>query len=106
MAKKQRFVNINNQPQRTTPSEFGSHASMINEDAQARLVELHVADNLVILTDDYGDYVTTRDRLDSGLADPNRYDSFEIRGGSSTISKANYANRQKTVDAILSEKAA
>lgn len=49
------------------PSRFGSHKVMINEDKTAKL-----SDGNVVLTDEHGDYVTARDRLDTGLADPNR----------------------------------
>lgn len=31
------------------------------------------ANDIVVLTDEYGDYTTTKDRLDTRLADPNRY---------------------------------
>lgn len=49
------------------PSLYGSHASMIEEGAEAGTA--------VILRDEKGTYATTRDRLDTGLADPRRYDS-------------------------------
>jgi hypothetical protein len=51
------------------PSEFGSHASMINEEATKALKD----PNKVVLEDGWGDYVTDRNRLGNGLADPNRY---------------------------------
>jgi|TARA_B100002019_G_C21219292_1_gene573784 hypothetical protein len=53
----------------TTKSWFGSHAEMVVE-------ELH--DGLVVCEDDRGKYVTHSNRLDNGLADPNRY-SIEKR---------------------------
>jgi hypothetical protein len=46
----------------TTPTPYGSHASMIVKDLEDK----------VILKDDFGEYTTTKDRLDTGLADPNR----------------------------------
>ena len=59
----------------TTPSPFGSHSSMV-VCAEEHHVELH--DNEVLCLDDIGLYVTTEDRIDSGLADPHRY----VRGRS------------------------
>lgn len=51
------------------PSLYGSHSSMIDESKTAELND----DKLVVLKDNYGYYTTERNRLDSGLADPNRY---------------------------------
>lgn len=47
----------------TTKSWFGSHAEMIVEE---------LGDDKVVCQDDLGKYYTTRDRIDSGLADTNR----------------------------------
>jgi|TARA_B100001113_G_scaffold312021_1_gene276214 hypothetical protein len=47
----------------TTKSWFGSHAEMIVEELE---------DGRIICEDDSGKYYTTRDRIDSGLADTNR----------------------------------
>ena len=47
----------------TTKSWFGSHAEMVVEDRE---------DGTFICEDDRGKYVTYKDRLDSGLADPCR----------------------------------
>lgn len=51
------------------PSLYGSHSSMIDESKTAELNN----DKLVVLKDNYGYYTTERSKLDSGLADPNRY---------------------------------
>lgn len=51
------------------PSPFGSHLSMVDLEETAKLND----PNLVVLKDNAGFYVTERNRLDSGLADPNRY---------------------------------
>ena len=51
------------------PSDYGSHASMIDEEATKALKDR----TKVVLRDDQGTYITERKRLDSGLADPNRY---------------------------------
>ena len=49
----------------TTKSWFGSHAEMIVEELD---------DGLVICEDDKGKYITNMKMVDSGLADPNRYE--------------------------------
>jgi hypothetical protein len=49
----------------TTKSWFGSHAEMIVEDRE---------DGTVVCEDDKGKYVTTMNMVDSGLADPNRFE--------------------------------
>lgn len=52
------------------PSLYGSHASMIVVASWLR--------PWLVLRDEKGVYETTRDRLDTGLADPRRYDSSRI----------------------------
>ncbi|MFI5404993.1 MAG: hypothetical protein ACHQ1D_00620 [Nitrososphaerales archaeon] len=47
------------------PTPYGSHTSMIVKD---------LGDGRVILLDENGEFTTTKDRLDTGLADANRYD--------------------------------
>ena len=51
------------------PSLYGSHESMIVDQVTIGDVEW------VALRDEKGVYNTSRDRLDTGLADPRRYDS-------------------------------
>lgn len=51
------------------PSEFGSHKSMISQEWTDKVAD----DKWVILECETGFYATTKDRLDSGLADANRY---------------------------------
>ena len=48
----------------TTKSWFGSHADMVVEE---------INEKEVMCEDQLGRYKTLRDRLDNGLADPNRY---------------------------------
>ncbi|HUI06781.1 MAG TPA: hypothetical protein VL486_07225 [Verrucomicrobiae bacterium] len=57
------------------PSEFGSHASMINAELNEKIAaaKQDAADPWQILTDERGNYATRKHRIDSGLADPNRY---------------------------------
>jgi hypothetical protein len=61
----------------TTPSRFGSHSSMVveaneiaqwNKDMSARLEK-----DEVLCEDDEHYYITKKNMLDTGLADPNRY---------------------------------
>ena len=63
------------------PSEFGSHATMINAELNEKIAaaKQDAADPWQILTDERGDYATRKHRLDSGLADPNRYADAPIR---------------------------
>ena len=58
-----------------TPSEYGSHASMVEEGTEAE-------DGWIILRDEKGLYSTSVDRLDTGLADPRRYNSNRVVEGS------------------------
>jgi hypothetical protein len=48
----------------TTKSWFGSHAEMVVEELE---------DGKVVCKDDKGTYITEKNRLDNGLADPKRY---------------------------------
>jgi hypothetical protein len=48
----------------TTPSPFGSHASMVVRELE---------DGKVVCKDDVHEYETHKNRLDTGLADANRY---------------------------------
>ena len=61
----------------TTPSWFGSHASMVidHEDVQIGGQDVKLSDAQVLCQDDSGYYITYKDRLDNGQADPNRYSS-------------------------------
>jgi len=48
----------------TTKSWFGSHAEMVVEELE---------NGKVVCKDDKGTYITEKNRLDNGLADPKRY---------------------------------
>ena len=50
----------------TTKSWFGSHSEMVVDE---------LSNGKVVCEDDTGKYITTKSMLDSGLADPNRYNS-------------------------------
>ena len=57
------------------PSEFGSHTAMINAELTEKIAagKQDANDPWQILTDERGNYVTRKHRVDTGLADPNRY---------------------------------
>ena len=56
----------------TTPSAYGSHSSMLVDiDNEAR--GHNVPKDKVICQDERGYYVTYKNRIDNGLADPCRY---------------------------------
>lgn len=51
------------------PSRYGSHSSMIVKDEKGN--EKTIGD-LVVLSDENGEYTTSRNKLDNGLTDPSR----------------------------------
>jgi hypothetical protein len=53
----------------STPSQYGSHSVMLDQEKTEALGD----PKLVVLKDEKGFYTTERNRLDTGLADPNRY---------------------------------
>jgi hypothetical protein len=63
------------------PSDFGSHASMIDAELNEKIAaaKQDAADPWQILTDERGHYATRKHRLDSGLADPNRFADVPVR---------------------------
>lgn len=84
------------------PSRFGSHSSMVNYSKTASAYELTNDESIIVCTDEFGDYVTKRRFLDSGLADPNRYSGFRPSGGSTSISTANFEkSRNESLTKIL-----
>lgn len=60
----------------TTKSPYGTHSDMLVTD-ETVLKRLHFDEfetvQLVLAKDDEGYYITEKNRVDSGLADPNRY---------------------------------
>lgn len=64
MAKESKKQNEGKSTKITTPSQFGSHKSMVVKELD---------NQMVICRDDTHEYITYRSRLDSGLADPRRY---------------------------------
>ena len=55
------------------PSEFGSHASMVNAEMTEKIAKQDAGDPWQVLTDERGNYVTQKHRIDTNMADPNRY---------------------------------
>ena len=61
------------------PSEFGSHAGMVNAELTEKIAKQDAGDPWQILTDERGNYATRKHRIDSGMADPNRYADLPSR---------------------------
>jgi hypothetical protein len=63
------------------PSEFGSHASMVNAELTGKIAEAKqdASDPWQVLTDERGNYATRKTRLDSGMADPYRCADLAVR---------------------------
>ena len=61
------------------PSQFGSHASMTQKELTEALQKQQPL--LVVLEDEHGAYVTEAVRLDTKMADPNRYAGETYRKG-------------------------
>lgn len=55
-----------------TPSPYGSHTSMI-VDLDAENIDHNVPSDKIICQDEKGFYITYKNRIDNGLADPCRY---------------------------------
>ena len=55
------------------PSRYGSHAEMISE------TERPLDNAVVICVDERGPYVTDKNRLDTGIADPRRWAESRFR---------------------------
>jgi len=54
----------------TTKSAYGSHANMIVDHSE---FDIELKEGEVLLKDDVHYYVTTKNRLDTGIADPKRW---------------------------------
>mgnify|MGYP000249652244 CR=1 FL=1 len=57
------------------PTRYGSHLSMVDMEKTGELNK----ENKVVIGDEHGYYVTDENRLDSGLADPNRYKTSRLK---------------------------
>ena len=56
------------------PTRYGSHLSMVDEEKTGELNK----ENKVVMQDEHGYYITDENRLDNGLADPNRYKTSRL----------------------------
>ena len=63
------------------PSEFGSHASMVNAELTEKIAaaKQDAADPWQVMTDERGNYATRKHRIDTNMADPNRFADQPIR---------------------------
>ena len=62
-------------------SEFGSHGNMLNAELSEKIAaaKQDATDPWQVLTDERGNYVTRKSRIDSGMADPNRFADVPTR---------------------------
>lgn len=60
-------------------SEFGSHGDMVNAELTGKIAQQDANDPWQILTDERGNYATRKHRIDTGMADPNRYADLPAR---------------------------
>ena len=66
----------------TTKTPFGSTSDMIVDLSLHSLIEgghIVIQPNEVVCKDDKGFYITTTNRIDTGMADPNRYANSKAR---------------------------
>ena len=65
----------------TFPSAFGSHASMVSAELNEKVAaaKQDAGDPWQILTDERGNYATRKSRLDTHMADPNRFADADVR---------------------------
>lgn len=63
----------------TTKTFFGSTSDMIVDLSQFNPIDRIIQDNEVVCKDDKGYYITLKSRIDSGMADPNRYANASSR---------------------------
>ncbi len=63
------------------PSEFGSHASMVNAELTEKIAaaKQDATDPWQVLTDERGNYATRKHRIDTNMADPNRFADLPSR---------------------------
>ena len=63
------------------PSEFGSHAMMVNAELTEKITaaKQDATDPWQILTDERGNYATRKHRIDTSMADPNRFADLPAR---------------------------
>ena len=72
-----------------TKSFYGSHAEMVVDPKEFDVV---LKENEVVCADQDGFYVTFKDRLDSGLADPRRFHSKTRKAVNKRVEKVDNPN--------------
>jgi hypothetical protein len=60
----------------TTKTAYGSTSDMITDHTKYKIT---INDSQVLCKDDKGFYITSKSRIDTGLADPNRYANLSAR---------------------------
>lgn len=65
----------------TTPSWFGSHESMVVDHSEVQIggQDVKLSEDQVLCKDDNGYYITEKKKINSGIADPNRYSNRRYR---------------------------
>jgi hypothetical protein len=61
----------------TTKTPYGSDSSMVVDISQYKSISINTDE--VVCKDDRGFYITKKNRIDSGMADPNRYNNYNSR---------------------------
>jgi hypothetical protein len=61
----------------TTKTPYGSDSSMVVDISQYKSILINTDE--VVCKDDRGFYITKKNRIDSGMADPNRYSNYNSR---------------------------
>jgi hypothetical protein len=81
----------------TTKSAFGSHSDMIVPCDDPRIKDLKLTEEEVICKDDAGYYITKKEYINSGLADPNRYGGPESRKLFQTLTESTNNETANTI---------
>lgn len=75
----------------TTKTHFGTTGDMVVDHSKYKIVgtdnSISLKDNEVLCRDDRGFYVTQKNRVDNGLADPNRYANNSSRANCVEVSE-------------------
>jgi hypothetical protein len=61
----------------TTKTAYGSDSTMIVDLSQYKIISIDTDE--VVCKDDRGFYITKKNRIDSGIADPNRFSNEKSR---------------------------
>lgn len=75
MAKYKQNAPVKKESTKSYPSQYGSHASMVNDE----FIEFNSMGHLVVCTDGRGNYITEKKMLDNGFCDYNRSVNVDLR---------------------------